>query len=76
MDEPTNHLDMETIDSLSEALNDFKGAVVVVSHDTRLIRNISNQIMLVEDKTVNPYDGTIYQYRLQVIKEKGLELVE
>jgi len=63
LDEPTNHLDMETIDSLSDAINNFNGAVVVVSHDTRLIKNISNQIYLVKDKNVVRYTGTIMDYR-------------
>lgn len=74
LDEPTNHLDMETIDSLSEAINNFNGAVVVVSHDTRLIKNISNQIFLVKDKTVKRYEGTIMDYRAEIINELDLDI--
>ena len=40
MDEPTNHLDMETIDSLAEAINNFEGGLVLVSHDFRLINQV------------------------------------
>jgi len=67
-------LDMETIDSLSEAINEFEGAVIVVSHDTRLIKNISNEIYLVENKTVTRYEGTIMDYRAQIIEEKELDI--
>ena len=74
LDEPTNHLDMETIDSLSEAINSFNGAVLVVSHDTRLIKNISNEIYLVKDRNVTRYTGTIMDYRRSIIEEKGLDL--
>ena len=74
LDEPTNHLDMETIDSLSEAINEFEGAVIVVSHDTRLINNISNEIFLVENKTVTKYEGTIMDYRAKIIEEKELDI--
>lgn len=74
LDEPTNHLDMETIDSLSEAINNFNGAVIVVSHDTWLIKNISNEIYLVKDKNVIRYKGTIMDYRKSIIEEKGLDL--
>jgi len=76
LDEPTNHLDMETIDSLSEAINEFKGAVVVVSHDTRLIKNIAESIMIVADRTVKPFYGSIMDYRLKVIADKSLDLDE
>lgn len=65
---------METIDSLSDAINEFEGAVIVVSHDTRLIKNISNEIYLVQNKTVTPYDGTIMDYRAKIIEEKDLDL--
>lgn len=74
LDEPTNHLDMETIDSLSDAINNFNGAVIVVSHDTRLIKNISNEIYLVKGKNVIRYTGTIMDYRKAIIDEKGLDL--
>jgi ATP-binding cassette subfamily F protein 2 len=65
---------METIDSLSEAINEFEGAVIVVSHDTRLINNISNEIFLVENKTVTKYEGTIMDYRAKIIEEKELDI--
>jgi ATPase subunit of ABC transporter with duplicated ATPase domains len=67
-------LDMETIDSLSDAINHFDGAVIVVSHDTRLIKNISNEIFLVDNKNVTKYEGTIMDYRAKIIEEKGLDL--
>lgn len=65
---------METIDTLSDAINAFDGAVLVVSHDTRLIKNISNEIYLVDNKTIKKYDGTIMDYRAKIIEEKDLDL--
>jgi len=66
LDEPTNHLDMETIDALADALNEFEGGVVLVSHDMRLIGQVAEEIWLCENKTVKVYEGDIEQYKDEV----------
>merc|ERR1711892_900886 len=52
LDEPTNHLDMETIDALGEAINNFEGGLVLVSHDFRLINQVAEQIWICENEKV------------------------
>merc|ERR1719230_1353968 len=52
LDEPTNHLDMETIDALADAINNFDGGVVLVSHDFRLIDQVADTIWICEKQTV------------------------
>lgn len=67
-DEPTNHLDMESIDALADAINKFKGGVVLVSHDFRLLELTAKEIMVCDNKTVKRFDGDIQKYKRQLIK--------
>uniref|UniRef100_A0A3P8V8R5 ATP-binding cassette sub-family F member 3 n=1 Tax=Cynoglossus semilaevis TaxID=244447 RepID=A0A3P8V8R5_CYNSE len=63
LDEPTNHLDMETIEALAKALNKFKGGVVLVSHDERLIRMVCKELWVCENGKVGRIDGGFDEYR-------------
>ncbi|KAG6025802.1 ABC transporter ATP-binding protein arb1 [Claviceps citrina] len=63
LDEPTNGLDIPTIDSLADAINAFSGGVVVVSHDFRLLDKIAKQILVCENQTIRPWDGSIGAYK-------------
>merc|ERR1719468_544516 len=69
LDEPTNHLDIETIDSLAEALNDFGGGMVLVSHDFRLINQVAKEIWICEHKTIARWTGDIISYK-EFLKKK------
>ncbi|KAJ3229397.1 ABC transporter ATP-binding protein arb1 [Chytriomyces hyalinus] len=68
-DEPTNALDIETIDSLANAINDFEGGVVLVSHDFRLISQVAQQIFVCENGEAKLFDGSISKYKAQLKKE-------
>ena len=68
-DEPTNHLDMESIDSLAEAINNFKGGLVLVSHDFRLIGQVANEVWLCEHKRVDQWRGDILEYKKKLNKD-------
>lgn len=66
LDEPTNHLDMECIDSLADAISNFNGGMVLVSHDFRLIRQVAKVIWICDKKTVKPFKGDIQDYKKSV----------
>jgi ATP-binding cassette, subfamily F, member 3 len=68
LDEPTNHLDLETREALVEAINDFAGAVVLVSHDRHLIELVADRLWLVADGTVRPFEGDLDDYRRLVLE--------
>jgi len=70
LDEPTNHLDMDARESLIEAINDFEGAVVLVSHDTHLVKMIADQLWLVAGGTVKPFEGDIDEYQAKLLRER------
>lgn len=69
LDEPTNHLDIESIDALAEAVNCFEGAVVVVSHDLRLIAQIAEEIWIVDKGQCKKFNGDIADYKEHVQRE-------
>ncbi|KAF7235608.1 ATP-binding cassette sub-family F member 1 [Varanus komodoensis] len=75
LDEPTNNLDIESIDALADAINDYKGAVIVVSHDARLITETNCHLWVVEDQTVNQIDGDFEDYKREVLEALGEVLV-
>ena len=63
LDEPTNHLDIDARNALLTALNDFDGAVILVSHDRRLIEATADRLLLVSDGKVTPFEGDLDDYR-------------
>ena len=71
LDEPTNHLDVEARDALVEALAEFGGAVVVVSHDRHLLGLIADRLLLVDGGTVAAFDGTLDDYRDTILGVGG-----
>ena len=71
LDEPTNPLDMDMIDSLALAIKKFNGGVVLVSHDFRLIDQVANEIWVCEGKTVRRYEGSIHDYKKELVKKRG-----
>ena len=62
LDEPTNHLDLEMRQALAVALQDYDGAVVLVSHDRHLLRATADELLLVHDGRVAPFDGDLDDY--------------
>ncbi len=62
MDEPTNHLDLETREALTSALQEFQGAIVLVSHDRFLIEAVCDQLMLVHQGQLDLFDGDLDDY--------------
>jgi len=63
LDEPTNHLDIDSREALIHALNDYSGAVMVISHDRHLIEATADRLWLVKDGHVGPFDGDMADYR-------------
>lgn len=63
LDEPTNHLDIETIDSLADAIKNYEGGLILVSHDFRLINQVAEEIWVCEHKTVTKWDHDIIAYK-------------
>ena len=73
LDEPTNHLDIEAREALVEAINEFPGAVVIVSHDWHLLSLVADRLWLVADGTVKPFEGDLDDYRRLVLTPTASE---
>jgi ATP-binding cassette, subfamily F, member 3 len=62
LDEPTNHLDVDAREALVQALNDYEGAVILISHDRHMVELTADRLVLVEDKKALDYNGSIEDY--------------
>jgi ATP-binding cassette, subfamily F, member 3 len=71
LDEPTNHLDVDAREALVRALNDFEGAVILITHDRHLIETCADRLWVVRGGTVRAYDGDVDQYRAECLAERG-----
>ncbi len=67
LDEPTNHLDIESREALVEALTQYSGAVILVSHDMHLLSMVADRLWLVSDGTVTPYEDDLESYRKMLL---------
>ncbi len=73
LDEPTNHLDMDAREALTQALNNYRGAVILVSHDPHLVEHVSDRLWLVADGTCKPYEDDLDAYRELVVQQRRKE---
>ncbi len=62
LDEPTNHLDIDSRRALLDALNDYEGAVILITHDRSLMELVADRLWLAADGTVTPFDGDMDDY--------------
>ena len=70
LDEPTNHLDIDMREALTEALQDYDGALIVVAHDRHLLRATTDELWLVAEGRVGPFDGDLDDYRDWVLAQR------
>ncbi|NOT85053.1 MAG: ATP-binding cassette domain-containing protein, partial [Methylococcaceae bacterium] len=76
LDEPTNHLDLDMRHALNVALQDFQGALVVVSHDRHLLRTVTDQFLLVGNGKIQPFDGDLEDYRALMTEQRNQAITE
>lgn len=76
LDEPTNHLDIDAREALMQALNNYSGAVILVSHDSHLVECVADRLWLVADGTCKPYEEDLDAYRKLVVQQRKREREE
>ena len=70
MDEPTNHLDMESVDALILALNNFKGGLLIVSHDQYFVSCVCDEIWYIKNGNMKKFYGDFDNYRNALVTDK------
>jgi ATP-binding cassette subfamily F protein 3 len=73
LDEPTNHLDVDAREALVRALNDYDGAVILISHDRHLMDACADRLWIVRGGSVRTYEGDMDSYRAECLAERGAE---
>ena len=71
LDEPTNHLDIESREALVHALNDYQGAVILVSHDPHLVETVADRLWIVRHGAVNVFEGDMDDYKRLLLSQRG-----
>ena len=67
LDEPTNHLDMEMRESLITALNEYKGAIILITHDRHLLHNVADTLWIAKNGNITTFDGDIKKYEKSLL---------
>lgn len=70
LDEPANHLDMDSRAELMKSLNDYSGAVIIISHDRNLLESVVDRLWLVDKGSVMPYEGSMDDYRASQLERQ------
>lgn len=73
MDEPTNHLDMGAIEALIDALKNFHGGVLIISHDQHFINQVCNEIWVIKSRRIDRFPGEFNDYKKLVLSELTME---
>ena len=66
LDEPSNHLDIEAMDALSEALKNFQGGILMVSHDVTMLQNVCTSLWVCDNGTVEKFPGDVKAYKKMI----------
>jgi ATP-binding cassette subfamily F protein 2 len=76
LDEPTNALDICSIDALAQCLKKFKGGVLMISHDMRLVSQCAEEIYICDNKSITKYAGDIMKFKMKTKKENAKVLAQ
>ena len=71
LDEPSNHLDIEAMDALSDALRNFQGGILMVSHDVTMLQSVCTSLWVCDNGTVEHFDGTVKDYKKRISAQAG-----